>query len=368
MAVDICTKVPCVELTNRSQFSGKKRAPDPENKTSKIAVGQNKLDYPGVRVVSEPCVFNRSAAGVKDGYLRRPTRSVQLYLSPTSTLTRPDHEASYFGTRNITVDDYEFCDSGTTFFRQFLNSYCNAIKINNPNLDRSELTEMVRHRSFQLFFGVGCCATFILVVVGFNAFVNFLDETFPDANKKPKKREDVVVMWMYLSLAIVIVFTLLTPFVRKLSFIPTASFTAFVDAREKKMASTDKDAQQRFIEKFKRMESLLFRLEKLCHSKSLAPAKFHPREYPRLSVSIIDNGVGALRKVTVVEHDKPRRPIEKSDISFCQPPACFCGANSCKNRAEVEEAIFKTRAWLKRAEKQMRLICEQSSTVADMDA
>ena len=361
MALDICTKVPCGELTNRSQFPGKKLSPDPENKTSKIAVGQHKLDYPGVRAVSEPSVFNRSAAGVKDGFLRRPTRSVQLYLSPTPTLTQPDYEASCFGTRNITVDDYEFCDSGTTFFRQFLNSYRNAIKINNPNLDRSELTEMVRHRSFQLFFGVGCCATFILVVVGFNAFLNFMEETLRGTNKKPMKQEAVVEMWIFLSFVIVIVLTLLTPDVRKLSFIPTAIFTAFVDAREKKRASTDKDAQQRFIEKFKRMESLLFRLEKLRHSKSLPPAKFHPREYPRLSVSIIDNGVGALRKVIVVEHDKPRSAIEKSDISFGQHPAC-------KNRTEVEEAIFKTRAWLKRAEKQMRLICEQSSTVVDTDA
>ena len=227
---------------------------------------------------------------------------------------------------------------------------------------------MVRHRSFQLFFGVGCCATFILLVVGINAFMNFLDETLPGTNRKPMKQEAVVEMWIFLSFAIVMVFTFLTPVVRKLSFIPTASFTAFVDAREKKMASTDKDAQQRFIEKFKRMESLLFRLEKLRHSKSLPPAKFHPREYPRLSVSVIDNGVGTPRKVIVVEHDKPHSPIEKSDISFCQSPACICDANSCKNRAEVEEAIFRTRAWLKRAEKQMRLICEQSSTVVVTDA
>ena len=246
-----------------------------------------------------------------------------------------------FEQSDITIDDAEFHKSAISFCRQLSKSYHDLKYLNNPELDRTEFTERARYLSCVVLMCSGCAVTVALSLYAFYLL---------DCLGNPPEhsmRNIALLLWYSCALFLATAFT---PLVAMLSYYLANNVAAVVDAYEKKVASTS-SATEQFLKKYDRMESLLDRLYRLRDSTYITKkCRKTVRDLPRLVVNVGDSGVDGkpLRHVTVAE--KPK-------LNFPQSMECsFYFSSARENRRNLETAIEKTRNWLDRAEKQVRLI------------
>ena len=255
-----------------------------------------------------------------------------------------------FEESDITIDDAEFHKSAISFCRQLSRSYRDLKYLNNPELDRTEFTERVRYLACFVFMCSGCAVTAALMLYAAYALLDYL-------GPPPEHSMKDISLLMWYSCALILA-AVLTPLVAILSHYLANSVAAVVDAYEKKVASTsDESATEQFLMKYDRMESLLDRLNRLRVSTYIAKkCRKTVRDLPKLVVNVSDSGVDGkpLRHVTVEEKPKLQFP-ESMECSFY-----FSSVR--KNRRKLETAIEKTRNWLDRAEKQVRLIRGEEAT------
>ena len=321
-------------LPSFAQQSGRTR----KNKTPREVPGQQRLLRRG-RSAGMP-VAERSLDVVGDRGRRQSFAEVRTADSAGPSVR--------FEQSDITIDDDEFHKSAISFCRQLSRSYRDLKYLNNPELDRTEFTERVRYLAGVVFMCSGCAVTVALSLYAFYALLDYLGPP-PEHSMK-----DIgLLMWYSCALFLAAAFT---PLVAVLSHYLANNVAAVVDAYEKKVAS-DESATEQFLKKYDRMESLLDRLNRLRDSTYIAEKRRKTvRDLPKLVVNVSDSGVDGkpLRHVTVEE--KPK-------LNFSESMECsFYFSSVRKNRKNLETAIEKTRNWLDRAEKQVRLIRGEEAT------
>ena len=254
-----------------------------------------------------------------------------------------------FEESDITIDDAEFRQSVISFYRQLSKSYHGLKSLNNPEFDRTEFTERSRFFAYNVFMCSGYAVTGALLLYATFALLDHFGLAY---NTPDRKKGDLLPLWLVWYSCAILLTVGLTPLLDMLSYYLANNVAAVVDAYEKKVASTsDESATEQFLKKYDRMELLLDRLNKLRSSTYLTKKRRKSvRDLPRLVVNISDSGVDGkpLRHVAVEEKPKLNK-LERMDFSFY-----FSGVK--KNRENLEAAIVKTRNWLDRAEKQVRLI------------
>ena len=251
---------------------------------------------------------------------------------------------------DITIDDAEFRQSVISFHQQLSKSYHGLKYLNNPEFDRTEFTERGRFFSYNVFMCSGYAVTGALLLYATFAILDHLGLAYNTPDRKIKG--DLLPLWLICYSSAILLTVGLTPLFDMLSYYLANNVAAVVDAYEKKVASTsDESATEQFLKKYDRMESLLDRLNKLRSSTYLTKKhRKSVRNLPKLVVNVTDCGIDGkpLRHVAMEEKPKLNR-LERMDFSFY-----FSGVK--KNRRNLEAAIVKTRNWLDRAEKQVRLI------------
>ena len=320
-----------------------------KNKTPRAVPGQQRLLRRGrsaglpaaersLDVVGDRC--RRQSAGV----LRR-TATVQPARPESGGLN------VHFEVGDITINDAEFRKSVISFRQQLSKSYRGLNYLNNPELDRSEFAERVRHFAYCGFMFSSFAVTAALLLYVVYAMLDHLGIAYTPPDRKA---DDFILLWLVWYSSALIIAAVLSPLMALSSYYLANNVAAIVDAYEKKVASTsDESPTEQFLKKYDRMESLLDCLNKLRSSTYITQKRGRPvsaRNLPKLVVNVSDSGVDGkpLRHVTVEE--KPNfHLLESMECSFH-----FSGVN--ENRRNLEAAIVKTRNWLDRAEKQVRLI------------
>ena len=334
----------CSQLSCFGQQPGRTR----KNKTPRVVPGQQRLLRRG-RSVGMPAA-ERSLDVVGDRCRQQsagvPGRTATASPSPPDSVGLNEH----FEEGDITIDDAEFRKSVISFRQQLSKSYRDMKYLNNPELDRSEFAEWVRHFTYDVAVFSGFVVTAALLLY---AVYTILDH-FGLAHPPPDRKEaDFFLLVCYFSALFLTAG--FTPLMSILSFYLSNNVAAIVDAYEKKVASTsDESPTEKFLKKYDRIESLLDCLNKLRCSTYITEEHRRPvsvRDLPKLVVNFSDSGVDGkpLRHVTVEEQPKPHR-LESMDFSLF-----FSGAIE-NRRNNLESAIVKTRNWLDRAQKQVRLI------------
>ena len=321
---------------------GQQPARTRKNKTPEVVPGQQRLLRRG-RSAGMPAA-ERSLEVVGDRCRRQSAPAQPPPLDSCSLGVR-------FEEGDITIDDAEFRKSVISFRQQLSKSYRGLNYLNNPELDRSGFAEWVRYFAYTGFMVAGFTVTAAVMLYAVYSTLDHFGLAHTPPDRKP---EDMFPFWLVCYSYAVIPAGFLFPLLSKLSCYLANNVAAIVDAYEKKVASTsDESPTEQFLKKHDRMESLLDCLKKLRSSSYLNEGCRMPvpvRDLPKLVVNVRDSGVDGkpLRHVTVEE--KPElHSLESMECSFYF-------SDVIENRRSLEAAIVKTRNWLDRAEKQVRLI------------
>ena len=338
-----------VPTNSQLPCSGQQPARTRKNKTLSVVPGQQRLlcrsrsaGMPAaersLEVVGDRC--RRQSAGV----LRRTAPAQPPSLDSGSLDVR-------FEEGDITIDDAEFRKSVISFRQQLSKTYRGLNYLNNPDLDRSEFAERVRHIAFCGFMFSSFVVTTAPLLYAVFAMLDHLGIAYTPPDRKA---EDFYLLWLVWYSSAIIIAALLSPLMALSSNYLANNVAAIVDAYEKKVASSsDESPKEKFLKKYDRMESLLDCLNKLRSSTYITQKRGRPvsaRNLPKLVVNVSDSGVDGkpLRHVTVEE--KPKFHLLES------MKCSFYFSSVIENGRNLEAAIAKTRNWLDRAEKQVRLI------------
>ena len=344
--MDFPASSPVVPTNSQLPGFGQQPVRTRKNKTPRVVPGQQQLLRRGrsagmpaaersLDVVGDRCI--RQSAGVP-----RRTATVQPALPDSGGLNVRFEEG------DITIDDAEFRKSVISFRQQLSKSYRGLNYLNNPELDRGEFAERVRYFAYGGFL-VSCFA--VTTALLFYANYNILDHFEPVSNASDQDWANILLACFSFSIIFAAGLSLL---MHLISYYLANNVAAVVDAYEKKVVSTsDESSTEQFLKKYDRMESLLDCLKKLRSSTYLNGGRRRPvpvRDLPKLVVSVSDSEVDGqpLRHVTVAE---------KLKLHLLESMECsFQFSDVTENRRNLEAAIVKTRNWLDRAEKQVRLI------------
>ena len=348
VVVDFPASSSVVPTNSQLPGFGQQPARTRKNKTHRVVPGQQRLLRRG-RSAGMP-VAERSLEVVSDR-CRRQSAGV---LRRTATAKPPLPDSGSLNVRfeegDITIDDAEFRKSVISFRQQLSKSYRGLNYLNNPELDRSEFAEWMRYFAYFGFMVSGFAVTTVLLSYANYKIVDHFD---PVSNASDQNWADILLICFLFS----IIFAAgLSPLMHLISYYLANNVAAVVDAYEKKVVSTsDESSTEQFLKKYDRMESLLDCLKKLRSSTYLNGGRRRPvpvRDLPKLVVSVSDSEVDGqpLRHVTVEE--KPKLYcLESLEFYFY-----FYSSDVIEDRRNLEAAIVKTRNWLDRAEKQVRLI------------
>ena len=356
------SQFPCFDQQPEQPRKSEKR----KNKVPKGVPGQRRLMRRGRS--SGPPVSKRSSVVVADR-CRRPSASVLHQPASAPFAQRVPGDVSLrVEAGDITIDDAEFTRPTINYLQQFCKSFSAAKDLNNPEIDRSEFAERVRHNTYNVSVYSGSVALAGLLFMGVNALLNRLEEenvrsspARKDIRQHPVDLLLLLLLWFLISVCIFLIVLMCRPAIGMLSYIPTFNATAIVDTREKKVASdSGVNAAERLLKKYNRMESLLDRLNKLRSSEYLTRSvKRRVRDSPKLTNDVKSGEVGgeAARNVTLKETGE-LHVLEREDVSFYF---------SCpkQNRKKLIKAIVETREWLDGAKKQVRLIRDHSASAVD---
>ena len=347
--VDFPASSSVVPTSSQLPGLGQQPARTRKNKTPRVVPGQQRLLRRG-RSAGMPAA-ERSLEVVSD----RCRRQSSGVLRRTAIAQPPPPESGSldvcFEEGDITIDDAGFRKSVISFRQQLSKSYRDLNYLNNPELDRSEFTEWARHFAYGAFMSLGFTVTAAVMLYAAYTILDHFGLAHAPPDRKP---EDFFLFWLVCYSSAIIPAGLLLPLISMLSYYLANNVAAIVDAYGKKLASTsDESSTEQFLKKYDRMELLLDCLKKLRSSTYVTEGRRRPvpvRDLPRLVVNVGDSGVGGrpLRHVTVEEKPKLH------SLESMEYPFYFSGV--IENRRNLEAAIVKTRNWLDRAEKQVRLI------------
>ena len=317
-----------------------------KNKTPRAVPGQQRLLRRG-RSAGMPTA-ERSLDVVGDRCIGQSARV--LRRTATAHPSPPDSGGLNvrFEEGDITIDDAEFRKSVISFRQQLSKSYVGLNSLNNPELDRSELAEWVKYFANGGFLLSSIVVAGVLLLCAVFTSLNYLGLicTPPDSES------------LYAFAIFFICGTLLTaelvPLMARLSYCLANNVAAIVDAYEKKVASaSDKSPTERFLKKYDRMESLLDCLNELHFSTHVTGERRRlasVRNLPKSVGNVRDSRVDGKPPTHVTVAEKPKRHLLES------MECSFYFSDIIENRRNLEAAIVKTRNWLDRAEKQVRLI------------
>ena len=267
---------------------------------------------------------------------------------------------------DISIDDFKFRRSSMSVFKQLCTSISTAKELNNPVNDRSEFVERVRTEAFKLFRYTGFVLVATLFFMAIYTIINRLEtinrslelQGFKEFELPKRDQAPLLILALiYGSAVILTLFCATCPIVNKLSFELSSCVTGIIDTYEKKAASVgENNAEEQFLKKFNRMESLYHRLQNFRLSRFVAsPPKCSVCQSQISIISVRSDRVGGKPKENVNPEDKSKVPwVDRDDISFYF-------THDDINWKNLDKAIAETEEWLDSAEKQMQLLRNHSS-------
>ena len=344
--MDFSASSPVVPTNSQLPCYGQQPVRTRKNKTPRVVPGPQRLLRRG-RSAGMPAA-EKSLDVVSDRCIRQSARA--LRRTATAHPSPPDSAGLNvrFEEGDITIDDAEFRKSVISFCQQLPKSYRGLNYLNNPELDRSEFAERVRYLTnggflFSIFVVAG-----VLLLYAVFTILDYLDlKLTPSDIKSMCAFEIFLVCGIFLTGALV-------PLMSRLSYCLANNVAAFVDAYEKKVASTiDESPTERFLKKYDRMELLLDCLNELHFSTHVTGERrrqVSARHLPKLVGNVRDSRVDGKPPTHVTVAEKPKLHLLES----MKCPFYFW--DIIEKKRNLEAAIVKTRNWLDRAEKQVRLI------------
>ena len=344
--MDFSASSPVVPTNSQLPCYGQQPVRTRKNKTPRVVPGPQRLLRRG-RSAGLPAA-ERSLNVVSDRCIRQSARV--LRRTATAHPSPPDSAGLNvrFEEGDITIDDAEFRKSVISFCQQLPKSYRGLHYLNNPELDRSEFVEWVRYSANGGFLlSIFVVAGVLLLYAVFTILDHLgLISTLHDI-KSLCAFEILLICGIFLTGALV-------PLMSRLSYCLANNVAAIVDAYEKKVASTnDKSPTGRFLKKYDRMELLLDCLNELYFSTHVTGERrrqVSARNLPKLVGNVRDSRVDGKPPTQVTVAEKPKLHLLES----MKCPFYFW--DIIEKKRNLEAAIVKTRNWLDRAEKQVRLI------------
>ena len=276
----------------------------------------------------------------------------QLESVPAPLLEAPAFNAMspVFGRHDITVNDPEFKtpDSKPRLLATIIKTYCKSFgqmfSINTPEIDRSDWVEKVRHRLFGVLQIVLASAVATgIIVAGVKVFL-FIWQDFSDLAAHDFWG-GVTFEGLMITCAVSAMIYLFTIMTIGLTFPITAAVTAGIDTYEK-LSQSDETPEEKFLNKYQRMEKQLAFLKELYHNI------FHEQSCPDGDCPGSTGSENRADSPISVQMEKAFRRAdlwsEKIVLSF------FSGE---RRQAAMDEAILKIEHWLENAKKQKDLIC-----------
>ena len=281
-------------------------------------------------------------------------RTSEAQTIPTPLLDAPAFNAmsSQFQQNDITVNDPEFSSSSVrpktlaTIFNTFCNSFRERYSLNTPRIDRSDQVEKVRHRLFAVLTGVLVTVTTLTVVlVGLKISV-ILWSLEPVLNWADHVCCALMIQFLSICIAVMLI-QLCVCLMAGLAFLITAVVTAGMETYEK-LSQNNETAQDKFMNKYRRME------KQLTHLKELYHREFHKNSCP-------DGGCPGSVNVDSQADDsiseKIKKALRRVDLWSDKIMLSFAYDSNMKDiRQALEMAISVTEEWLDNAKRQKDLI------------
>ena len=319
-------------------------------RTISDAVGTMELDTVPDGAQARP-VQQRPLSGVDDAGYMPFFRTSQLESVPAPLLEAPAFNvmSPVLGQHDITVNDPEFKtpDSKPGLLGTIIKTYCKSFRqmfsINTPEIDRSDWVEKVRHRLFGVLQIVLASAMVTGTIVAGVKLILFMWQSF---SKLPNDQ-----FWMAMShqTLIITVGVCLMSFVFGflavgLSFPITAAVAAGIDTYEK-LSQSDETPEEKFLNKYQRMEEQLAFLKELNHNI------FHKQSCPG------GDCPGSCDSENRADHttsEQIEKAFRRADLWSEEFILFFFPIDI---RQAIDEAILKIEYWLENAKKQKDLIC-----------
>ena len=287
-------------------------------------------------------------------------RTSQLESVPVPLLEAPAFNAMspVFGRHDITVNDPEFKtpDSKPWLLATIIKTYCKSFRqmfsINTPEIDRSDWVEKVRHRLFGVLQIILASAMVTGTIVAGVKLILFMWQSF---SKLPSDQFWEAITYQTFLITILVcllsyVFVFLTV---GLTFPITAAVAAGIDTYEK-LSQSDESPEEKFLNKYQRMEKQLAFLKELYHDI------YHQQSCP---VGDCPGNTGSENRA---EHTTSRQ-IEKasrranlwSEEMILTFFTIDIQQGMDRTMLQIDEAISKIEYWLENAKKQKDLICNR---------
>ncbi len=195
----------------------------------------------------------------------------QLESVPAPLLEAPAFNvmSPVFGRHDITVNDPEFKtpDSKPRLLATIIKTYCKSFRqmfsINTPEIDRSDWVEKVRHRLFGVVQIVLASAVVTGVIVAGAKLILFMWHAFSGL-KSQDFWTGMIAETFLITIGVAIWSFLLGFLTIGLTFPITAAVAAGIDTY-KKLSQSDESPEEKFLNKYQRMEKQLAFLKELYH-------------------------------------------------------------------------------------------------------
>ena len=281
-------------------------------------------------------------------------RTSQLESVPAPLLEAPAFNvmSSVFGRHDITVNDPEFKTPGirprqlATIIKTYCKSFRKMFSINTPEIDRSDWVEKVRRRLFGVLQIVLASAVATgIIVAGVKAFL-FMWHSFA-TEPNDIFLTMITIEGLLITTAVTLLIYLFSIMTIGLTFPITAAVTAGIDTYEK-LSQSDETPEEKFLNKYQRMEKQLAFLKELYHNI------FHKQSCPG---GDCPGTTGSDNQADYTTSEQIEKAFRRADIWSEKVILLFFTDKKDKKRQAMDEAILKIEYWLENAKKQKDLIC-----------
>ena len=303
-------------------------------------------------------VQQRPLSGVDDAGYMPFFRTSQLESVPAPLLEAPAFNAMspVFGRHDITVNDPEFKtpDSKPRLLATIIKTYCKSFRqmfsINTPEIDRSDWVEKVRHRLFGVSQIVLASAVVTGLIVAGAKLILFMWHAFSGLNSQDFWTGMIAETFLITVCVALLSFSLgfLTI---GLTFPITAAVAAGIDTYEK-LSQSDESPEEKFLNKYQRMEEQLAFLKELNHNI------YHQQSCPG---GDCPGNTGSENRADHTTSEQIEKALRRADLWSEDLILSFFTINT---RQAMDKAILKIEYWLENAKKQKDLLCN----CVEMDA
>ena len=260
------------------------------------------------------------------------------------------------GRHDITVNDPEFKtpDSKRGLLATIIKTYCKSFRqmfsINTPEIDRSDWVEKVRHRLFGVSQIVLASAVVTGLIVAGAKLILFMWHAFSGLNSQDFWTGMIAETFLITVCVALLSFSLgfLTI---GLTFPITAAVAAGIDTYEK-LSQSDESPEEKFLNKYQRMEEQLAFLKELNHNI------YHQQSCPG---GDCPGNTGSENRADYTTSEQIEKALRRADLWSEDLILSFFTINT---RQAMDKAILKIEYWLENAKKQKDLLCN----CVEMDA